>query len=124
MNELKDKIKDLRTDKNLTIEALAQKIGYSKSVVYYWENGQRRPNSTALAILSDFFGVSIDYLIGHEEEPKTIKYSPINITGLTEKEQEILTIFRNASESGKNIILGNARNVKKNDPAFKKKEQA
>lgn len=59
---------DLRTESGLTQKELASKINFGKSIVYYWETGQREPTSKALIALSNFFNVSIDFLLGREDD--------------------------------------------------------
>lgn len=63
-----EKISQLRKEKGLSVLDLSNKIGFSKSVIYFWENGQREPNSEALVTLAKFFDVSTDYLLGLEND--------------------------------------------------------
>lgn len=62
--EFKDKIKELRTEKNLSQTELATKLKVSQSAVTKWECGRTEPTASALIKLSEFFGVSVDYLLG------------------------------------------------------------
>jgi len=59
-----DRLKELRTEKNLGQVALAKKIGTGKSSISSWELGQRDPTLTHLLAIADFFDVSLDYLAG------------------------------------------------------------
>lgn len=61
-------LKNLRKERQLTYESLAKKIGYSKAIIGFWENEQKQPNMEALIALADFFNVSIDFLVGREDE--------------------------------------------------------
>lgn len=61
-------LKQLRIDNNLTHETLAKALGYSKSIISFWENDQKRPNSEALLKIADYFNVSTDFLLGREDE--------------------------------------------------------
>ncbi len=65
--EFKDILKDLRTEKGLTQEQLAKDINFSMSIVNKWENGKKNPSVQALKILSKYFKVSTDYLLGLED---------------------------------------------------------
>ena len=60
-------LKELRTEKNIGQVKLAQELGVSKGIISMWENGLREPNMSSLIILSKYFGVSIDYLVGLEK---------------------------------------------------------
>lgn len=118
------RIKELRFESGKTQVEIADNLGISRQVFANYEKEINFPDPNMLIKLARYFNVTVDYLIGNEEQAKTVESSAVNITGLTDKEREILMIFRGASESGKNIILGNARNVEKNDPSFSKKKQA
>ena len=62
--ETKDIILDLRTKKGLSQEALAEKIFVTRQAVSRWENGETIPNTETLKLLSNFFDVSINTLLG------------------------------------------------------------
>ena len=63
----KKRIKNLREKNSLSMQDLADKIGVNKSRVGMWENNGSVPRMDALKKLSDFFDVSIDYLLGHDD---------------------------------------------------------
>lgn len=63
--ELGSNIKDLRKQKGLRQEQLAEAMGVSTAAVSKWETNQSYPELTLLAELADFFEVSVDTLIGH-----------------------------------------------------------
>lgn len=63
-----ENLRNLRIEKKLTYEDLAKEIGYSKAIIGFWENAQKQPTMDALIRLADFFNVSIDYLVGREDE--------------------------------------------------------
>lgn len=58
-----DRIKLLRTEKNISQEALAKHITSNQKQISKWERGQIEPNIDMLKKLADYFGVSVDYLI-------------------------------------------------------------
>lgn len=63
--EIGNNIKELRKQKGLRQEQLAEAMGVSTASVSKWETNQSYPELTLLAELADFFEVSIDTLIGH-----------------------------------------------------------
>jgi transcriptional regulator with XRE-family HTH domain len=65
-NMFKNRLKELRQEKGIGQVELAQKIGVSKGVISFWENGLREPNMHSLILLAQFFEVTIDYLVGLE----------------------------------------------------------
>lgn len=65
---LAQKITALRKDRKITQEALAKFLGVSKAAVSKWETGQSFPDITLLPQLADYFGVTIDTLMGYEPQ--------------------------------------------------------
>lgn len=65
MRELKisEMIRELRTDKGISQETLADVCDVSMQAVSKWENGQSCPDITFLPLLAEYFGVSTDYLL-------------------------------------------------------------
>lgn len=57
-----NKIKDLRKQRGVTQEQLANSIGISFQAVSKWENGIALPDITMAPILASYFGVSMDEL--------------------------------------------------------------
>ena len=55
-------ITELRKKKGITQEQLATALNISAQVVSKWETGASQPDTQTLPLISDFFGVSIDYL--------------------------------------------------------------
>lgn len=66
-NVFKENLKQLRIEAKIGQVELAQKIGVSKGIISLWENGLREPNMSSLIALANYFGVSIDYLVGLED---------------------------------------------------------
>lgn len=62
--ETKDIILDLRIKKGLSQEELAEKVFVTRQAVSRWENGETIPNVETLKLLSKFFDVSINTLLG------------------------------------------------------------
>ena len=57
-----NKIKELRKQRGITQEQLANSIGISFQAVSKWENGIALPDITLAPILASYFGVSMDEL--------------------------------------------------------------
>lgn len=58
-----EKLLNLRTEGGYSQELLAEKINVSRQAVSKWEQGTTLPETDKLIALSDFFHVSIDYLL-------------------------------------------------------------
>ena len=62
--DTKEIILNLRTQKGLSQEELAEKVFVTRQAVSRWETGETVPNTETLRLLSDFFDVSINTLLG------------------------------------------------------------
>lgn len=71
---LKDKLKELREKYGLTKRELCEKTGISERAYLTYEFGEREPKVGTVSILADFYGVSVDYILGRTEE----KMAPID----------------------------------------------
>ena len=63
MLNIGEKIKELRKAQGVTQEKLAEYLHISYQAVSKWENGLALPDLTLMPALSNFFGVSADYLL-------------------------------------------------------------
>lgn len=58
------RIKELRTQKDVTQKELADYIGLTPKMISFYEKEERFPPHDIILKLSDFFDVSTDYLLG------------------------------------------------------------
>ena len=68
-------LKTLRTDKHLSQQELATRLGISKSAVSMYEQGRREPDFDILNKIADIFQVDADYLsrLPHTLIPLTLR---------------------------------------------------
>lgn len=59
-----NRIRDLRKERSLTQAELGSVLKVSSRTIGFYETGERDPDTDTLRKLADFFGVSIDYLLG------------------------------------------------------------
>lgn len=57
-------LQKLRSEKNLSQEQLADKIGVSRQTISAWESGKASPELDKITTISKLFSVSIDELVG------------------------------------------------------------
>lgn len=62
--EFRDRLKDLRQEKNISQAGIAKLLNMSKMAISHWEKGHSEPSIEQLKILAIYFDVSVDYLIG------------------------------------------------------------
>ena len=65
--EFNEKLQDLRKQKGLTQEQLAEALYVSRTAISKWESGRGYPNIDSLKAIADYFDVSIDDLLSGEE---------------------------------------------------------
>ena len=75
MNDFCKRLKELRLERNLTQTDVANALGVTTQAVSKWESQSSLPDIAMLIPISEFYGVSVDYLLCHD---------------LAEKEKEIL----------------------------------
>lgn len=68
----KDRLKELRYKKELSQRELASILNMSPSTIAMYETGQREPDAETLKKIADFFGVTIDYLLGRTDTPSPV----------------------------------------------------
>ncbi len=67
MRKFGERLKELREERGLTQVQLSKLTGISNTSISRWEHGQADVFGDWLIILSKFFGVSADYLLGLED---------------------------------------------------------
>ena len=65
--EFNEKLQELRKNRGLTQEELAESLYVSRTAVSKWESGRGYPNIESLKEISKFFSVSIDELLSGEK---------------------------------------------------------
>ena len=65
--EFNEKLQELRKQKNLTQEELAEALYVSRTAISKWESGRGYPNIDSLKAISKFFAVSLDELLSGDE---------------------------------------------------------
>jgi len=86
--EFYEKILELRNQIGKPQGVAADEMGISHTALNNYEKGLRRPKYDSLKKIADYYGVTIDYLLGEEEtEPE---YSP--------QTQVLLQTLKGASE--------------------------
>ena len=63
-----ERIKQLRKKKGISQSELAEVIGVKNNTVSTWERGTRKPDFEALNLLSDYFEVFFEYILGSSDK--------------------------------------------------------
>lgn len=89
-----ERLKELRTEFNISQQQLANVIGVSQQSINKYENHNVEPDIETLKAMADYFNVSIDYLVGYEKEIKD-----------SENSAELLRIFNLMTNEQQKIYL-------------------
>lgn len=95
-------LRKLRESRGLTLEQVAEALGSKNQYISNYELGKRRPDYEMLSRFADFYGVSVDFLLGRGTQEimlDSFTYAMQNET----KELE---------ESDKAVLLSLARQLK------------
>ena len=93
MDTFGKRFKEERKIKRLTQEQLADKFHLRKSSISRYENDKQMPEVGLLKEFADFFGVTVDYLIGNESSKEEISN-----TGKTDNNVNVIH-FKNPQEA-------------------------
>ena len=67
------RLKELRVKRKISQLKLAMDLGMNQNSISHYENETRQADYDTLIKLADYFGVSIDYLLGRTDNPKMNK---------------------------------------------------
>ncbi len=108
-----NRLRELRQKTGKSMLQIAKDLHIAYTTYAHYETCVREPNSEMLIKLADFFGVSIDYLIGRTDKPNET-YTPKPAPSPNEKNGEILTdderdelnLYRQLNEKNQGKIQG------------------
>lgn len=64
MIQFKERLKELRLEKELSQAELAKALKINQRTVSNWETGIRQPDFETLVLIAEYFSVTTDYLLG------------------------------------------------------------
>lgn len=64
-----DRIEELLKKNDTTAYKMAKATGISTGLISQWKKRSQQPSGKKLALVADYFGVSVDYLLGKENIP-------------------------------------------------------
>lgn len=79
-------LKELRIQKGLKQAEVAEQMEITQQAYQRYENGTSEPNADGFSFLADFYGVTVDYLLGREKAP-----DPLAALPAAETERELLS---------------------------------
>lgn len=101
-----DVFKELRIEKKLSQDKVAEELDVSPALVSKWERNISTPAPEMLEYIADYFNVSVDYLIGRSKY-KNLEYENSEIDNL------LFSKVKELSEEDKKAVLGIINAIKK-----------
>lgn len=98
--EIANRLVQLRKEKGLSQEELADKLGLSRQAVSKWERAEASPDTDNLICLAKIYGVSLDDLLNTDQSPETIAKE------VKEAQESKRTSSVNIGEGGIHIVDG------------------
>ncbi len=94
-------LKELRKEKDITQEQLAEELGVSGRTISRWETGSNMPDISLLVGIADFFGVSVSEIIRGERKSETMK----------EEVKEVAENMSDYAKAEKESLIKSIRNM-------------
>lgn len=68
MTKLPERLLELRQERNFSQKGLVKEMGLALNTYVRYERGEREPTASVLVQMADFYGVSLDYLVGRSDK--------------------------------------------------------
>lgn len=91
-----ERIKELANKQGLSINALEEKLGYSRNTLYSLK--KQKASTERMQEIADYLNVSLDYLLGRTDNPAIASDNKAN-TNLGPAETELIAAFRNQTQN-------------------------
>ncbi len=99
---MQNRIRELRKQHKITMKQLGEVIGVAESTISQYETGKREPDNETLLRLGEYFGVSVDYLLGAAVQKET----PPALTKKDERDiEKILAAARSQLENQEGLMF-------------------
>lgn len=110
MDSFGDRLKELRNEKGITQRVMAEQLNISISTLSHWECDYQEPSFKDLILLSKYFAVTVDELLGISEGGTIPTAAPMG-EKLTASERELLADFRKLSPYLQGIAMNTVRGL-------------
>lgn len=95
-----ENLKQMRKNLNLSQQELAKKLQLAKATYARYEIGASEPPIEVLISIADYFGCSIDYLLGHQNS------NIIHLDSFTSKEKVAINLMKELDDDQLTLLLG------------------
>ncbi|MBR1724702.1 MAG: helix-turn-helix transcriptional regulator [Ruminococcus sp.] len=95
-------------ERKISAKKLSDDTGISTGNISDWKSGRSMPSGAKLQILSEYFDVSTDYLLGREEPIRQNQSDNTPLAGLSENARRIVELFDDLTPTQQGEIIGRA----------------
>ena len=96
-------LKQLRDEKGVSQQKVADAIGSNQQSIHRYENGDYEPDIKTLILLADYFNTSIDFLVGRTDVRKKIEST--DKFELNHEESKVMEMFRGLAPGYKKCFI-------------------
>lgn len=91
-----ERIKELAKKQGLSLNALEEKLGYSRNTLYSLK--KQKASTERMQEIADYFNVSLDYLLGRTDNPRIASDETAD-NNISPAETQLLAAFRNQTHN-------------------------
>ena len=109
-----ERFEQLLRERGVTAYRVAKDTGINPSAFSDWKSGKSKPKNPRLQKIADYFGVSIEWLLGNTEvrnipDPKSGGALIINENPLSANERELIDMYRQLPPELQKMIADNIK---------------
>lgn len=98
-----DRIEQLLKSRGISAYKLSKGTGISTGLISQWKKRTQKPSATKLQHVADYFGVTVDYLLGNEQKEKPAQNVQVrdendNIVVLDKETRDLIDSLRSKPE--------------------------
>ncbi len=94
-----EKVQALADEKGIKINQLLKETGIGAGTFSTWKKRGTIPSGEVLAKIANYFGVTVDYLLGEDQEHKTVSEE------MTEEEKKMHQLFQSVPKENQKELL-------------------
>ncbi|MFV0516599.1 MAG: helix-turn-helix domain-containing protein [Aminipila sp.] len=115
-----ERLRFLRQENSITQEELANAINVRRPAISGYETKNQQPDFARLILISNFFNVSIDYLLGKTDLPNYDRSINSSTSILPTKQKQLVDIYNSLNATNQGALLERAETLLE----FQKKEES
>lgn len=104
-----ERLRMLRKRAGLTQQAVAARLSIHRTAYTKYETSGVTPDPQGLVRLAELFGVTVDFLVGHEDTVPSLSDADGTQVEVSLQEKQLLQVFRQLTDEEKRTLLQQAQ---------------